>query len=214
MTLSEFQQYTKERLGITDLDIKGLSVEGVTKTMEQIEAVYNDFPQLRGYVSGLGQAVPDLKRVPMSTHPADDLSSVTLNFNPVMYHDLTKLKKRYARQVELGASPLGTSWEHIGLHEMGHVAEGYLIRRRYTGIADMERDWTECVTASEIISAAKNTLYGMDYPLEKARIRISSYAMQSESETLAEAFCDYYANGDSARPFSLAIMREIRRWLK
>jgi len=66
-TLSEFQQYTKERLGITDLDIKGLSVEGVTKTMEQIEAVYNDFPQLRGYVSGLGQAVPDLKRVPMST---------------------------------------------------------------------------------------------------------------------------------------------------
>ncbi|MFR1434210.1 MAG: phage minor capsid protein [Acutalibacteraceae bacterium] len=214
MTLSEFQQYTKERLGITDLDIKGLSVEGVTKTMEQIEAVYNDFPQLRGYVSGLGQTVPDLKRVPMSTHPADDLSSVTLNFNPVMYHDLTKLKKRYAREVETGKSVAGTSWEHIGLHEMGHVAEGYLISHRYTELADMELDWERCLTASEIIEAAGSDLYGSGVDLTSIRKRLSEYALESKSETLAEAFCDYYANGHHAQPFSLAIMREIRRWFK
>ena len=214
LTLSEFKQYTRERMGIDQLDIKGLSVEGVTATMRHIEAVYDELPQLRGYVSGLGQTVPDIKRVPMSTHPADDLSSVTLNFNPEMYHDLDRLKKIYADEVASGKSVFGTTWEHIGLHEMGHAAEGYIIRHRYTALPDMERDWVECITASEIITAAGHRLYGPGSDLTVARKRLSQYALESESETLAEAFCDYYANGDRAQPFSKGIMQEVRRWFR
>lgn len=214
LTLSEFQQYTREHMGIKRLDIKGLSVEGVTATMRHIEAVYKDFPKLRGYVSEIGQMVPDVKRVPMSTHPADDLSSVTLNFNPEMYHDLSALKERYAKEVKTGKSVTGTTWEHIGLHEMGHVAEGYIIRHRYTNLSDVERDWNECITATEIITLAGNRLYGAGVDLEPYRERLSQYALESESETLAEAFCDYYANGERAHPFSRAIIREVRRWFK
>ena len=214
MTLSEFRRYTNEKMGIERLDIKGLSVEGVTTTMRRIEAVYNDFPQLRGYVSALGQTVPDIERVPMSTHPSDDLSSVTLNFNPEMYHDLSALKERYAKEVEAGESVAGTTWEHIGLHEMGHVAEGYIIRHRYTNLSDVERDWNECITATEIITVAGNRLYGAGVDLEPYRERLSQYALKSESETLAEAFCDFYANGVRANSFSCEIIREVRRWFK
>ena len=197
-------------MGIEHLDIRGLSVEGVAKTMRHVEAVYRDFPQLRGYVTGLGQEITD-SNVVMATRPNGDLSGVTLQFHPVLYRDLSLLKKIHAKNLRTGYCVAGTSWEHIGLHEMGHAAEGYLIRRRQPSLAAIERDWTECITASEIVYQAGVRLEGPACNLEGLRRSLSKYAMTSESETLAEAFCDYYANGKRAQPFSRAIVQEVRR---
>lgn len=72
--------------------------------------------------------------------------------------------------------------------------------------------WNNCIEAKKIVSQAvknvKKTPFGKDEN-GKAKKKtdliksISSYATESNSETMAEAFADVYANGTEANPLSI-----------
>lgn len=71
--------------------------------------------------------------------------------------------------------------------------------------------WNECSEAKSIVNEAikniKKTEYGKGKKKADLIKGISQYALDSDSETLAEAFQDVYANGKEANPLSLEIKK-------
>lgn len=79
---------------------------------------------------------------------------------------------------------------------------------------DKVQAWNNCTEASKIVRTAcsniKNTEYGHGKTSTDLVRSISTYALQNDSETMAEAFADVYANGDNAKPLSKEIKRLTR----
>lgn len=71
--------------------------------------------------------------------------------------------------------------------------------------------WNNCSEATNIVREAcdnlKRTPYGAGKSSTELIRAISTYAMENDSETMAEAFADVYANGENAKPLSKEITR-------
>lgn len=71
--------------------------------------------------------------------------------------------------------------------------------------------WNTCSEAKSIVKEAVNNLKKTPYGKGKKKNyligAISKYALESDSETLAEAFHDVYANGEKANPLSIEIKK-------
>lgn len=118
----------------------------------------------------------------------------------------------------------------VYIHELGHIAEAALIKKKndgnFRGI-----EWKYSTRAREIVYQAALNLErkeqkdptwipGKGTPSDIASFvypyqdKISGYATKNYSETLAEAFADYYCNGEEARDISKEIIRLLKEELR
>lgn len=189
-----------------------LSKEAVLKTTSHIFKALEEYPQLKGYIVGY-----DLTRYGglLATSPTDDLSGVILRFNPVGFTDLKQLQAYFWEDYKAGASPKNTTWEKIGVHEIGHIALAKIIHDSYSSITEREEDWNEDITATLIVKRAlKSVGYLTDYKtLIYESSKISAYAAVDTSEAISEAVLDYYVNKDKAQLLSQSIVKELKKWL-
>ncbi len=112
------------------------------------------------------------------------------------------------------------------IHELGHIAEAALIKKKNNG--DFKGiEWKHSTRAREIVvlaalnleretrndptwtpgdgSVSDTNFFAYGY-----QNRISGYATNNFGETLAEAFADYYCNGEEATLISKEIIRLLK----
>ena len=139
-----------------------------------------------------------------------------LSFNPDYFRDNKILSSTCSDMSGKGFWVKNSSPQSIGAHEAAHGVEWALIQAnpQYVSEPDKISAWNNCYEATRIVREAcaniKNTEYGQGKSSTDLIRSISTYAMQNDSETMAEAFADVYANGDNAKPLSKEIKRLTR----
>lgn len=139
-----------------------------------------------------------------------------LSFNPDYFRDNKTLSSTCSDMSGKGFWVKNSSPQSIGAHEAAHGVEWALIQAnpQYVSEPDKISAWNNCSEATRIVREAcvniKNTEYGQGKSSTDLIRSISTYAMQNDSETMAEAFADVYANGDNAKPLSKEIKRLTR----
>ena len=136
------------------------------------------------------------------------------------YHgNINTLETMYNYDVSKGFHPKGTTWRDIVTHEMGHVIVRGLINKVYKTSAEQANAWKNGTLSKQIRREAEKDVqknwkaYGYDKKPTAAQLRreISRYATNNADETIAEAWADYHANGNSSMPLSRAIYSAMRK---
>lgn len=207
---SELEQYTQSVYGIsTDKTVKSLDFESVKQSLIGIESVISEFPEV-------GTAI---NRIVTSKSGVMSCTGAEISFNPAHFGNLKILVNLCEEQSKIGHWVVNSSPASIGAHEAGHGVEWILIQNNSSYTYDFERmlAWRDCVEAKSIVSQAvknvKMTSYGKKKRKEELIRGISGYAVKDESETMAEAFADVYANGDKCNPLSVEIKRLVKEKL-
>lgn len=213
---NELREYLDDNLGIKILaeDIKKLNFEAIKNTCESMEKVYNDFPQLNGFVNELYTSKIGI----MSCAPTDSkFNNAKISFNPFYYEKKNKIEEAYLKDASNGFHPKGTTYEISGVHELGHAVEAYLIQKEQVGVLSSNY-WNECTIAQSIVSDAcknaKKLPQGKGLKNVELKNNISGYALNDASECMAEAFSDYYGNGENASILSKEIMIIVKEMMK
>ncbi|WP_195539470.1 minor capsid protein [Eubacterium maltosivorans] len=206
--LSRLVNYAEQKYGIKNANLTGLDAKAVLGNFRTLNQLLKDYPQLDGYIKHM-----DLSRSgAMAAGPSKNFQRIKLTFNPDLFSDLSDFKKYCDDSVKQHFNPDGLTPENIIAHEFGHMIEAYLIKNNITGLHNRANAWRRCAIAEKIVrDAASQVTSGK--PLDVLCMEISNYATTDFSETLAEAFLDYYANKKKAKELSLKIIEEVKKWL-
>lgn len=204
----EAQVYWKSKYNVDVADsIKPLDFEAVKTSMAGIERVLQEFPQVRQSFARIDTA----QRGVMCAKYSDG----SINFNPAYYTNKSRLKNMIMGN-ERGFHPKNTGILEVGAHECGHICEKALIKKYNDSVLGV-LDWNKCTYAKQVIreacKAAKKTPLGKGKKNLTLKSEISGYALQNDSECLAEAVADYIANKDEASILSIEIWKILKREL-
>lgn len=207
MSLSNFgevKDYFAKEYGLNiDENLKKADFETVQRGVAGIEKAFSEFPFLKNSVKGISEFKH--KSAPFAFGFDDHFY-----FNPD--YKSAKLKQKCSDLSESGIWIKNCTPESILVHEAGHAVEKWIIDKIYEGsYYEKVKAWNGCTVAKGIISAAcknvKKTPYGKGKVNADLISSISKYAAKNNSETLAEAIHDCYANGDNANPLSKEIKK-------
>lgn len=206
----------KDRWQVETFDdsFKYLDFETMKGTFAEMDKVYEHFPQLKGTVKeyGVGQSGW------AATSKSSKGSAIRFNGSSFGKNNVGTYKNDYAKSVETLFHPKGTNPFSTGVHELGHSVEAIIIDKLDYPRFMAQEVWVDCEMAQGIVSEAcrlaKKTPQGKGLRNAELIQQISRYATYSKSETMAEAFADYFANGDEAAILSQKIIEVTERWLK
>lgn len=202
-THESLSQYMNTKYDIyLDMSISQLNLETVKGALSGVEAVIKEYPDVgnllkSGIISDLGVM---------------SCTGSKLLFNPDYFSDNQRLRTICNDMSNRGFWVANASTESIGVHEAAHGVEWALIQannKQYFTETQKEDAWKKCTEATNIVRKAcdniKKTEYGVGKSSTELVRSISTYALQSDSETMAEAFADVFANGEKANPLSKEI---------
>lgn len=134
-----------------------------------------------------------------------------IRFNPLYFNDIEKLRQVCKKQSASRYWIQDSSPASLMVHDSAHAVERLLINMCPDYTYDFEREdaWNTCKEAGKIVERAVSemleTEYGRGKTEHELRQELSRYALQSYSETMAEAFADVYVHGENANPLSIRI---------
>jgi uncharacterized protein with gpF-like domain len=186
-----------------DSKVKELDFASVKDAISGIETVINEYPEL-------GESLKMIK-----TESSGIMACVgnEITFNPKYFGNRESLIETLDRNAATGWFPKNTSIQSIGVHESAHGVEWLLIQNNSEYIYDYQKvaAWNKCTEAKKIVSQAckniKKTEYGKGKKNKELIESISKYAGKNQSETLAEAFNDAFANSNTSNPLAIEIKR-------
>ena len=187
---------------ITD-GVKNLDYKLVQEAMVGVQNVTTDFPEIGN----------NLLELDIDKGGIMSCAGERITFNPGYYTTPGKLQKSIDDCVASGWWTKGTTGASIGEHEAAHGIEWFLDTHNpaYTYRWEQIEAWNKCTEANTIVSQAckniKKTPYGKGKVNAELIKSISGYSTRTRSETLAEAFADFYTNGENANPLSKEIVR-------
>lgn len=193
---------TKHGVSLSD-SIGSLELNTVLDTISGLESVSNEYPDVSEF----------LKEGITSDIGVMSCTGSKLSFNPEYFKNGNNLRSTCSEMSEQGFWIKNASPESIGVHEAAHGVEWALIQAnaQYISESDKIKAWNNCSEASKIVRNACANIQNTDYGRAKSSTdlvkSISKYALQNDSETMAEAFADVYANGENAKPLSKEIKR-------
>ncbi len=192
---SMIQKYGKN---ILRSSVSKLKFENVKEGILGIDAVFDEFPAVRKYLSSIEADI-----LPGDTPMATSYTG-TICINIKIYDYL---------------KGFGESHKWVGAHEAGHLLERAILDKAYPGnsltILRKRKDlWVEHINAESIVKDAVAKVKNV-YPFSETEMRasISKYALYSYSETFAECVSDYVINKDLAKPLSKAVWDIIKNTL-
>lgn len=203
------EKTVKNKYNVKKAKLKGIDRKALLETLNNMDKVYKEFPQIRN----------KLKEISVIEHPNGGLNitpdikdnKYIMEINKKFYGDINTVKKQYQRDVRNGFHPKNTTYEDLGNHELGHCVTYEIIKNRYTDKNLIIKDWNNDITAREIVAKAFNNLGVSDKMSQKLLINnISKYAMIKCSETIGEAFADYYKNKNNASILSKEIIKIMK----
>lgn len=209
----------------------------VKKEVGQMSRLVEDVPAVRNIFDA--QVIETAsKDAVMAIRPTGTGPKVTLKFNPAYISNefddfLRETGKLFETNVDLHGHPLGASITRDSMtHESGHGLLHYALWNKYDG--DMLKIYNEWIPISEtdqllgLYSFRTNTFsaqlvrtsfeavrdkYGKDDTLIHAVLDLSQYATTNVNECIAEAYSDYYANFEKAKPLSIEIVTRLNKMI-
>lgn len=175
---------------------------------------------------------------PKSSSTGFPISMKTLMcLNSAYFLKPSKLKYAVKQSSSSGHFPKNSNEYAVVIHESGHFLTLVAIMKRY-GLESLnyveakssdklEKVYADWCNGTESLSIAKEAYenyqkkYNDNIGFDEFRATISGYAMQKDSygkyiynETVAEAFHDYYINGEDAAKASIEIVNVLNERLK
>lgn len=203
-SFNDLSAYLETKYGIEfDESVRHLDFETVKSAIGGVESIIIEYPDVGDL----------LKKGVTSNSGVMSCTGSTLSFNPEYFSDNSTLENTCKEMSEKGFWVANSTPESIGVHEAAHGVEWALIQANPEYTSDSERvcAWNQCTEAKKIVSKACENVQGTPFGEGKNRktliTSISEYALESDSETMAEAFADVSVNGTNANPLSMEIVR-------
>lgn len=206
---SALEKTVKKEYNVQKAKLKGLDKRALLDTLNNMNKVYKDFPQIKN----------KLKEISVIEHPNGGLNitpdikdnKYIMEINKKFYGDINTVRKQYKNDVKNGFHPKNTTYEDLGNHELGHCVSYEIIKNRYADKNLIIKDWNNDITTKEIVEKAFNNL-GISDKMSQNLLRnnISKYARTKYSETIGEAFADYYKNKNNASVLSKEIIKIMK----
>ena len=208
------------KIATSDYLVQHMRFEEIKESIVAADKVFEDIPEMTDQLKALGdfadrgsyaRAYPD--RIEFGTHyrktsSRKELQKALDDDYISHFHPTPKIESTY-------------------IHELGHIAEAaVLVKKRgelvvwewnaHTQAKDIVREATIKVERDAINDSSwePQTKAEENEVLSRHRSSISHYAMKSYAETMAEAFADYYINGEDATDLSKEIVRIIKERLR
>lgn len=209
---SKIEKVFENKYDINKARIKGIDINVLYDIFDNMEKVYNDFPQLIGKIKEIQTIEHPYGGINITPDITDNKYIVQINKNK--FNSIENCEQQYVQNLKKGFHPKGTTYKDMGNHELGHSAIYEIIRKNKTRENDIINDWNNNITAEEITQKAFKNL-GIDDKLTQDMLRknISTYAMTDYGETIGEAFADYYANREKSKILSKEIIKVMKGML-
>lgn len=206
---SKFEKEIKDKYNIRKLQTKHIDEELLKQILNNTKEIYKDFPQIRDKIKQIKEIEHD--RAGMSIQPQKD-NKYIMEINKKYFHSKEAAIKAYDKTVEMGIHPKGTTYKDMIIHELGHGVTYEIIRKINNNNARaIAFDWNNHITSNKTVNEAFKKLQVDDIIQKQMLIRnISKYSLTDRTETIGEAFCDYYANRDKASLLSKTIIDVMR----
>ena len=205
---TELKTYMSNAYGINVTDDVGqLNFPAVREALTGVERVVNDFPELGKH----------LKTIETTKSGVMACQGEKITFTPKYFTDYKTVQDLCDRYKASGWWVKGSDIASLGEHEAAHGVEAVLIQisGKYGYRWEQVETWNKCTEAKLIVSEAvktiKKTPYGKGKKKAELLSAISAYANDTASESMAEAFADYYVNGTNANPLSIEIFNITKR---
>lgn len=212
-SFAEYKKYMSEKYGIeVTAGVKKLDLELVKDATAGFESVANDFPEV----------TKGIDKIRLSKSGVMSCNGSEITFNSDYFMNPTYFKQSIERCIKTGWWPKNTTPASIGAHETAHGLEARLIEisGKYTTPTSRVLAWNGCYEARDIVKEACEEIMTTPEGNGKSAFEIikdglSGYgAKGGNSESLAEAFADVYANGENATPLAKAIRKVTERKYK
>ena len=202
----EMSSYLNDKYKIkVDDSIKSLDFAKCRDTVNGIESLFSDFPELKD----------NIKEIATHNEGVMCCDGAGIYFNPFYFKNDYDLSSKCKELSNSGWWVKNASISSVGAHETGHAVERLLIDLNTSYDYEFQRTlaWNDGTEAKLIVRQAvkniKQTAYGKGKKKVDLIKSISGYANKSEQEVLAESFADVYANGNYANPLSIEIKRIV-----
>ncbi len=196
-------------LGIDSIQIKDVDKRVLSNILENMKSVYDDFPQIKGKIKSIKEI--DGTNEGLSIQPQKN-GTYVMEINKNKFYKEKIAKDSYERDVKNHYHPKNGTYKDIGIHEAGHMVLNEILRKKYNDFDMVAIDWNNNITSKQIVDKAFDKLKISDIIQQKRKIAdISIHAEKyNSSETIAEAFADYYTNKNNAQLLSKAIVEVMK----
>ena len=206
---SKLEKEVISNYNISKAKLKGIDRKVLINILDNMKQVYSDFPQIKGKIKQI--EVIEHPNGGMNIEPDLKDGKYIIQINRNFFDNENTIQKQYLEAIKTGFHPKGTTYKDMGNHELGHSATFEIIKSKYRDEKAIVFDWNNDITAKEIVNQAFMNL-GINDKLTKKMLRnnISIYARKQYSETIGEAFADYYSNKNKANILSKEIVKTMK----
>ena len=197
---------------ILDKSLNGINRIALLENINKIQDIKKDFPILNN-VNIKYKVINVNDASAMAVQPTKS-GEYILEINKKIFN--RNIKNIYAQGTKIHQNPNGTTYKDIATHEMGHIVSFEILRKRNkNNINSMLFDYDNEITTNYIVEKAFDNLKVYDIIKKEKLIRnISNYALKNSSETIGEAFADYYCNKKKAEVLSKEIVKVMKGMMK
>jgi len=178
-SLEELSVYAIYTWGVEHVNLTGLDVRAIKETFIQMQRVFDDFPFIKGTLKSVLHK--DMQYM-MSFLPVDSMTKGEIYFNSIHYKDISRIEKIYETETLIGGAPVGTKFQHAGIHEMGHLVMLAILNNLHSDSNVVEEHWLTNIETSKIVDEAYDALFNDVTSVEKLR----EFVENSEGMTSAE----------------------------
>lgn len=206
---SKLEKEVKSNYNIRKAKLKGIDRKVLINILDNMKQVYSDFPQIKGKIKQI--EVIEHPNGGMNIEPDLKDGKYIIQINRNFFNNENTIQKQYEKTTKIGFHPKGTTYKDMGIHELGHSITFEIIKSKYKDEKAIAFDWNNDITAKEIVNQAFTNL-GVNNKSTKKMLRnnISIYARKQYSETIGEAFADYYSNKNKANILSKEIVKTMK----
>lgn len=195
---------------LLNYNTKNISKIALIQNLINGKKVIKDFPVLNNKIKNI--KIRNNKDYSMAIKPLTNTNGFNLYINKDVFKTIKNARQEYEKLIELGEAPKGTSYKDILIHELGHGVTYEIIKKKYNGDLNLiDNDWCNSITSTEIVNKAFKNIGINDYKDKYKTIsNLSTYSLDNASETIGEAFIDYYSNGSESQKISKEIIKIMK----
>ena len=195
------------------VNFAGMDPELAQETTDSIKRVIDKYPSCKDAFAGFTTEDTEKGTFAEKDSAMACFSEKTqmIHLNNDYYGNKAEFAEKVNRTIEKQFHPLGTDYNSVVVHEMGHAID-YYVSNKIFHIWDLIGG-KRC--SSEIWNADINKAKKKGQPLTGKSIResLSGYAARNSSEYLAEGFCEVMCSANP-RPTAKSIVKRLENRIK